>query len=204
MSQDYSDPKRANDPHALPDIEVLRMKYADCPHCTSVVVSGGSEWICDSCSKGRKGFTPDPADVHTAWFWRSCFPGCLPDSEPFGPFDTYADALADAQEGIDDADEPEPEDEPADDEEPDEDSITTSDHRRFFQYGRVVVQPMYADEEPAEWLIELSQGKQVTISAPDYRAALRAYMDRVQFFPDVFFISDHGNVHRIDVSEGSK
>ena len=29
------------------------------------------------------------------WYWQACFPGCLPDSEPFGPFETEAEALAD-------------------------------------------------------------------------------------------------------------
>ena len=32
------------------------------------------------------------------YYWWSCYPGCLPDSFPCGPFDTEADALADAQE----------------------------------------------------------------------------------------------------------
>jgi hypothetical protein len=30
------------------------------------------------------------------WFWRACFPGCLPDGEPFGPFPTEAAAENDA------------------------------------------------------------------------------------------------------------
>jgi hypothetical protein len=29
------------------------------------------------------------------WYWWVCFPGCLPDSEPQGPFDTEKEALAD-------------------------------------------------------------------------------------------------------------
>lgn len=37
---------------------------------------------------------PEPA----GWYWRSCFPGCLPDSEPYGPFVTSRDALLDADE----------------------------------------------------------------------------------------------------------
>jgi hypothetical protein len=32
------------------------------------------------------------------WYWVSCFPGCLPDSDPIGPFDTEQDAINDAQE----------------------------------------------------------------------------------------------------------
>lgn len=30
------------------------------------------------------------------WYWWSCCPGCLPDSDPFGPFETEAEALTDA------------------------------------------------------------------------------------------------------------
>lgn len=31
------------------------------------------------------------------WYYWYCFPGCLPDSDPMGPFDTEAEALADAR-----------------------------------------------------------------------------------------------------------
>lgn len=67
--QAYSDPKRASDPHALPDVEVFR-------------------------HYGRHG--------EDGWYWWTCFPGCLPDSDPIGPFDTEAEALADAQANADD------------------------------------------------------------------------------------------------------
>jgi hypothetical protein len=30
------------------------------------------------------------------WYWQACFPGCLPDGEPSGPFKTEDEALADA------------------------------------------------------------------------------------------------------------
>jgi hypothetical protein len=69
MSQAYSDPTRADDPHALPNVEVFHMSRADL------------WWY------GPRG-----------WYWWSCFPGCLPDSDPMGPFDTEAEALADAQD----------------------------------------------------------------------------------------------------------
>jgi hypothetical protein len=32
------------------------------------------------------------------WYWWACFPGCMPDGEPVGPFDTELAALTDAQE----------------------------------------------------------------------------------------------------------
>lgn len=30
------------------------------------------------------------------FYWWPCHPGCLPDGEPVGPFDTEAEAMADA------------------------------------------------------------------------------------------------------------
>ena len=33
----------------------------------------------------------------SGWYWWSCFPGCIPDSDPYGPFLTEAEAIADAQ-----------------------------------------------------------------------------------------------------------
>ncbi len=32
------------------------------------------------------------------WYWWACFPGCLPDGDPVGPFDTPEEAYADARE----------------------------------------------------------------------------------------------------------
>jgi hypothetical protein len=31
------------------------------------------------------------------FYWQACFPGCLPDGEPMGPFDTESAAIEDAQ-----------------------------------------------------------------------------------------------------------
>ena len=55
-----------------------------------------------------------------------------------------------------------------------EDDITTEDHLSFYQYGRLVVQVTEDEDAPA---------------------ALRAYMDAQSFWPNVWSISDHGNVH---------
>ena len=43
------------------------------------------------------GFVPDDYDRKPliGWFWWACHPGCLPDGEPFGPFDTEAEAVQD-------------------------------------------------------------------------------------------------------------
>ena len=34
------------------------------------------------------------------WYWWPCFPGCLPDDEPHGPFPSEKLAYLDAQDGV--------------------------------------------------------------------------------------------------------
>mgnify|MGYP003137781501 FL=1 len=36
--------------------------------------------------------------VKPGWYWWSCFPGCLPDGDPFGPFASSRQAHEDADE----------------------------------------------------------------------------------------------------------
>lgn len=35
--------------------------------------------------------------LEPGWYWTACFPGCLNDSDPVGPFDTQEDAMRSAQ-----------------------------------------------------------------------------------------------------------
>ena len=100
--QAYSDPKRENDPHALPDVEVFYVHAGPRKAYDRV-------YQMDHCAaedaKNRAGcHLPDPCEdcPEPGWYWWACFPGCLPDSDPIGPFATEAEALADAQEGSDD------------------------------------------------------------------------------------------------------
>lgn len=86
--QAYSNPKRAEDPYALPDVEVWyigKRTLRQCPLCY------------DEQDQEMHEHT----ESHLGWYWQSCFPGCLPDSEPNGPFATEAEALADAQANAD-------------------------------------------------------------------------------------------------------
>ena len=92
--QAYSDPSRESDPHALPDIELWDSHYCDCPECGSqVLFNNARSAACPECEHVFPVSNKSPV----GWFWWSCFPGCLPDSEPNGPFDTQDEALADAQ-----------------------------------------------------------------------------------------------------------
>jgi hypothetical protein len=50
----------------------------------------------DDCWADSDG-NPMPA----GWYWWACFPVCMPDSDPNGPFDTEAEATADARNSED-------------------------------------------------------------------------------------------------------
>ena len=103
--QAYSDSSRESDPHALPDIEVFELTAAEIvemdedmlyeyaslhEYRLAFMSSRVREQMIDSII-AQQGITG-------GWYWQACFPGCLPDSDPVGPFATRADALKDAQE----------------------------------------------------------------------------------------------------------
>lgn len=83
MTQAYSDPTCKADLHSLPDVEVFYMTEND-------IREAGP----DSCWYLEDSTEP----LESGWYWWSCFPGCLPDSDPCGPFASEAEALADAQQ----------------------------------------------------------------------------------------------------------
>lgn len=37
--------------------------------------------------------------LEPGWYWVACWPGCLPDGDPQGPFETYEKAERDARLG---------------------------------------------------------------------------------------------------------
>lgn len=78
MAQHYSNPTRKSDPYTLPDIETFYL-------------ADGHDFACFEVE--HEGAEPLP----TGWYYWYCFPGCQPDSEPNGPFDTEEDALTAAR-----------------------------------------------------------------------------------------------------------
>jgi hypothetical protein len=79
MTQFYFDLERESDPYALPDGETF--------YVSPLEVNYNIENL-------------DHADDYTVttpgWYYWSCFPGCLPDSDPVGPFANEKEALSDA------------------------------------------------------------------------------------------------------------
>ena len=41
----------------------------------------------------------DGEPLPEGFYWWACFPGCMPDGDPMGPFETEQEAIDDAQEG---------------------------------------------------------------------------------------------------------
>ena len=74
--QSYSDPTRAADQTALPNLEVF--------HNDGTL------------------FDEEGEVLEVGWYWWPCFPGCLPDGDPVGPFDSAAEANEDAQDALSD------------------------------------------------------------------------------------------------------
>src|ERR1017187_2208461 len=98
MTQAYSNPKRADDPHSLPDVEVFHIQ-------ANRKLRPDFDYTCECgysvCANCNRAYYPMEIDddgtaseccsaflLEAGWYWWSCFPGCLPDSEPNGPFDT--------------------------------------------------------------------------------------------------------------------
>lgn len=75
--QFYIDPSRENDKWSLPDGEVFYAEEGD--------------WQVDAGDG-------DSVNNDAGWYWWCCLPGCMPDSEPTGPYDTEEEAIAEARE----------------------------------------------------------------------------------------------------------
>lgn len=91
--QAYSNPKRASDPYALPDVEVFYVKAREFFHESTVWNEMMLEYVADGSADSHSA----AASALAGWYWWSCLPGCLPDSDPVGPFATEAEALADEE-----------------------------------------------------------------------------------------------------------
>lgn len=104
MSQHYSNPDREQEPTALPDIEVFQLTATEVAAMDDDLIyeylKKPEFRLATMNSKTREAMLDAIVadnDIQGGYFWHSCFPGCLPDSDPNGPFLTKALALADAQ-----------------------------------------------------------------------------------------------------------
>lgn len=96
MSMHYSDPEHAG-LGAVPGVETFHVGPTDwqgqCPQCEDLPSNAAPAYGSADMVEAHKA-------EHVGWYWWPCFPGCMPDGEAMGPFDTEDEALADAREGM--------------------------------------------------------------------------------------------------------
>ena len=85
--------------------------------------------------------------------------------------------------------------------EPDENSITTENYWTFYQDGKVVLKRVIPEraENGNDWERKSASGGFYPLGkfGDDVHKAINAYLDHEQYWPNVFFISDHGNAQLI-------
>lgn len=96
MSRHYSEPECEQDKWSLPDVEVFYMDRSDFRHAPS------DTWMAERMEETKADDTlaselAAAADLEGFYYW-FCLPGCLPDSDPIGPFKTEDEAIAAAQD----------------------------------------------------------------------------------------------------------
>ena len=105
MSRHYSDPERESDPHALPDLEVFELTAREVAERDEDMIY---EYMkrrefrlasMNRCARERM-FDAMIAEegITGGWFYWYCFPGCMPDSEAYGPYESRQTALDAARE----------------------------------------------------------------------------------------------------------
>jgi len=84
--QAYSNPAHEADPHKLPDLDLFYHQHFGPLTDISLECPSDDAGECDG----------------TGWYWCYCFPGCIPDSQWFGPYEMYELALVAARESSND------------------------------------------------------------------------------------------------------
>ena len=93
MPYHYTDETRATDPHALPDIEVFHQDVRQ--FVEAEMGSWQYELVLDLPTESHSNLTN--CVPLAGFYFAHGLPGCLWDSDPIGPFDTEAEALAEAR-----------------------------------------------------------------------------------------------------------
>lgn len=103
--QFYTDPSRQSDTYAMPDARVYQLtarevaeldddlirQYSRMPQYRTAAMSSRTRDAMFDAMVEDEGITG-------GWFFDYCLPGCLPDSQPFGPYDSRDAAIAAARD----------------------------------------------------------------------------------------------------------
>lgn len=99
----YSNPERERDTYALPDVEIFQMTAEEIAEMDDDMVRDYLKRFPLATMNRRERermlvAMVEEEGITGGWFYQFGFPGCMPDSEPFGPYATYSDAVDAAQE----------------------------------------------------------------------------------------------------------
>ena len=115
--QAYSNPKRADDPHSLPDVEIFQLTAREAAELDDDMVMEymrRHEYrLASMNSRTREAMFDamiEEEGIEGGWFYWYCLPGCMPDSEPIGPYDSAKLALAAMRDDAGDLDDDDSED----------------------------------------------------------------------------------------------
>ena len=105
MTQFYSDPSREADPYALPDCEVFQLtarEVAEQMEDEIYEYSRRHEFrMAGFNSRDRNAMLDcmiEELGITGGWFYWFCFPGCMPEGPPMGPFETQQEAIESARD----------------------------------------------------------------------------------------------------------
>ena len=82
--------------------------------------------------------------------------------------------------------------------EPTEDDLVTSDHRVFYYHGQRKAFEL-REQTDGRFIVDASPRRYVKGQYATVERAIRAFMEAEQYWPACWFISDHGNAHRMDL-----
>lgn len=94
MPHVYSTQEREESDHALPDIEIFQRTAEECAlDDEDMVAEYLKEFPLANFNSRDRGRMVDAIiereGIGGGWFYWYCFPGCLPDSEAMGPYESF-------------------------------------------------------------------------------------------------------------------
>ena len=105
MTQAYSNPERESDPHALPDLEVFQLTAREVAERDEDMIHEYMQRrefrLAAMNSRAQDAMFDamiEEEGITGGWFYWYCFPGCMPDSDAIGPFDSHNEALEAARD----------------------------------------------------------------------------------------------------------
>jgi hypothetical protein len=103
--QVYSNPEREQDTYALPDVEVFQLTAREAAELDEDAVYEFSRRyefrLAGMNSRTREAMFDamiEECGITGGWYYWYCFPGCMPESSPFGPYATADEARQAAQD----------------------------------------------------------------------------------------------------------